>query len=289
MSSAKSAGLYEGTPEQRRALRAALRSVRMGSGLSDERLANLIMIDKEAGRVPGFPPDAPARVSRATVQRYRADETDPELAKASPAIAGLIYNFLLQSEVVRSPLSVDRLVRSDHPLSGLMQKMMQQFGASRSQIDLAALTSLEGAFFLYRKAWTSQTVPTFIRTVLTFERHGDVMTYREAQRYRDSVAQLAVDEAETGFVMPFGSNIVMLGGSERTDGLKFFTAHSFYNAPDGVGRTETFSGNLIAVYGKGPHPGFPFYATRVGDAEKSECAFFSEGELDETLRKRIDA
>lgn len=277
------AGLYEGTFEQRRALRTALQSARTVSGLSDERLADLIMADKGAGRIPGFPKEHPARVSRATLQRYRTDAADPDLAKASPAIAGLIYNFLLQSTAVRTSLAMGQMVRSDHPLSSLMQEMMRQFGATRSQIDLAALASLEGTFHLYRKAWTSQKAATYIRTVLSFERHGDVMTYREVQHYRDTVAGLDVDEAETGLVMPFGSNIVMLGRAERTDGLKFFSIHTFYKAPDGINLTSSFGGNLIAVYGKGSHPGFRFHAVRISENEKLSCVFYAEDELDEKL------
>ncbi|MCF6217080.1 MAG: hypothetical protein L3J58_13040 [Emcibacter sp.] len=99
---------YSGSLEQKRALIAALRLLHE-KGVGDKVLAHAIKIACENGKILGFPAETKAEVSRATIQRYR-EKYDPEKAHMKYSSAGLMYNFLLQSETFATPLLADRVL-----------------------------------------------------------------------------------------------------------------------------------------------------------------------------------
>lgn len=278
--------LFDGTREQRRALRAALKELN-AKRISDERIAILLERDVTQGRIPGFQQNSVAPVTRPTIQRIRTAD-DEALFNVRPSTAGVLYNFLTQSEELRTSLFDSSVkVHSEHTLAPLLEALKHHVGATEGPLNNPKMKSLKGNFYLYRKAWTSFDADTYVRCVLSFDWVGDALFYSEEQKFYDTVAQLPVDEKDHGLVLPYGMNVILMGKGERKDLLKFFSFHDFTPYPDGHQKVHAMSGNFIAVYSKGPHPGFQAFARRVPDDEEPIPKFYAEGELDETIRNRL--
>ncbi len=278
-------GEYDGSMVQRLALRRALKDLNE-QRVSDQRVTSLLLDAKGQGRIPGFPRQSRASLSRATIQRIReADEN--RLASMRHGTMAMVYNFLCQSEELGTELYDARTrVHSAHSHAPLLEALQRHLGAQRGPLTSDDLRSLEGTFHLYRKAWTTPNHDTYIRCVLRFEWIGDALFYTEEQRFHDPIAKVPVHETDSGVVLPYGMNVVLLGHSESKDLLKFFSLHDFFPYPDGVQPVHTIAGNFIAVYSKGPHPGFRAFAQRVEEGEASP-AFFGVGELDPAILEKL--
>ena len=268
---------FDGTRDKRYALRAALIQLHAAS-VSDQRVTDQVNTSLKANRVPNFPSLTTKPISRPTVQRIRT-ASDGELLGFRATTLGKIYNCLCHCEELPSGL-YDQTIRiqSAHDLAPLLQALQSHIGARDGPLDNRKLKSLEGVFHFYREAWTSPNSDTYIQCILRFDWVGDALFYTEEQRFHDPIANLPVDETDIGVVLPFGMNVVLLGRGKQKDMLKFFSIHDFDTFPDGHLQVHAFSGNFIAVYGKGPHPGFRGYARRV-EPHESDTAFFNEGEL----------
>lgn len=277
---------YSGRMDQRRALRDALVGLN-NARTSDQKVANLMRRYLEDGKVPNFP-KAKNPPTRATIQRMRVAANE-ELDRAHASTIGPLYNFLCVCEELTSSL-YNRTVRihSAHKLAPLLEAVQHNMGAVDGPLDNRKLKSLEGTFYLFRKAWTSPYAESYVRCVLRFDWVGDALFYSEEQKFFDTVEKLPTDELDNGIVVPFGMNVVLLGRGQDKDLLKFFSFHDFTPYPDGHQHVHRMSGNFIAVYSKGPHPGFGAYARRVEEEEgEPTCAFYAPGELDEETIFRI--
>lgn len=276
---------FDGSRAQRKALRQALQTLHAREE-SDQRICDLLGRYIAAGRVPSFPADTTAVLSRPTIQRIRVAD-DKTLAGIRPPTMGALYNFLCHSEELKTLLYDDSVkIRSAHEFAPLLESLHRHVGANDGPLTNKKLKSLEGVFHLYRKAWTSPDVETYVRCVLKFEFVGDALFYSEEQKFHDSVADLPVDEVDSGVVLPFSMNVVLLGKGTEKDVLKFFSIHDFSAFPDGHQKVHWFAGNFIAVYGKGPHPGFTAYAKRVSPEDASP-KFYAPDELDPSIVKRL--
>lgn len=200
-----------------------------------------------------------------------------------------MYYFLQQSAELRTELYSDgKPIRSSHEYAPLLDVFQRALGALDGPLSIEKLKSLSGAFYLYRKAWTSPYADSYVRCVLRFEWIGEALFYTEEQKFYDSVEKLPVDETDEGIVIPFGMNVALLGRGTEKDLLKFFSLHDFTPYPDGHQHVHRMSGNFIAIYGKGPHPGFGAFARRVEESEgEPTCAFFEPGALDDDTVWRI--
>ncbi len=272
---------FSGKPEQRGAVRAALRLLH-SKRISDQRIANLLATYLNAGRIPEYPRSTTPAVSRATIQRVRVCD-DRALLGIRPMTIGLLYNFLCQCGELKTDLYDDTvIIRSSHPMAPLLESLQRHLKAHGGPLSNQSMRSLEGTFHLYRKAWTSPNAPTYIRSILSFNWSGDALFYKEEQSYFDDVAQLPVNETDHGVVHPFGMNVVLIGKDSQKDLLKFFSIHDLTPYPDGHQQVHAFTGNFIAVYSKGPHPGFRAYALRV-DSDEASCGFLHQAEVDEMV------
>lgn len=272
---------FNGRPEQRRALRAALAGLHAGR-VSDQRVADLLAAYLDEDRVAGYPRASTPPVSRPTIQRIRCAD-DQTLISMRPSTIGILYNFLCHCEELKTELyDASVRVHSAHELAPLLEALQRHVGAKEGPLTNASQRSLEGTFELYRRAWTSPHASAFIRCVLRFEWVGDALFYTEEQRFHDRLARLPVDETDRGVVMPYGMNVVMIGRGGSKDLLKFFSIHDLTPFPDGHLKVHAFAGNFIAVYSKGPHPGFRAYALRV-EPEEAQTGFFLEEEMDEAI------
>lgn len=170
----------------------------------------------------------------------------------------------------------------------MFDMFQRSIGATDGPLNNAKLKSLEGDFYLYRKAWTSPYADTYVRCVLSFEQVGEAMFYTETQKFFDTVEGLPTDEVDEGIVLPFGMNVVLIGRGTEKDLMKFFSFHDFTTYPDGHQHVHRMSGNFVAVYSKGPHPGFGAFARRVTEEDGvPTAAFYGPGELDEDTIARI--
>lgn len=276
---------YDGKSDKRRELRAALEQLH-AANISDQRITDVVNQYLRDNQIHGFPRDTARNLSRPTVQRVRT-ATDQQLAGFSANTLGKLYNCLCHCEELPTGL-YDRSIRvqSAHELAPLLQSMESHFGARDGPLDNRKLKSLEGTFHLYRKAWTTPASPSYIRCVLRFDWVGDALFYTEEQTFFDPIANLPVNEKDQGIAFPFGMNVVLLGRGQKKDLLKFFSIHDFDTFPDGHLQVHAFTGNFIAVYGKGPHPGFRGYARRTS-AEEASPAFYLEDELEPDILARL--
>ena len=274
---------YNGDLEQKRALISALRLLHR-KGFSDEQLELAIEKACRNGKIRGFQRDSGAKVSRPTIQRYR-EKYDPETAQMKHNSAGLMYNFLLQSREFETPLLVDAtLTDTSHELSPLISQFLQHFGAKNEPFDKDVLKSLEGTFHAYRKAWSSIKKKTFIRSVVKFERHGSSLIYTDTQDYYDPISDTRVHQSDTGFVVPFNVNVIMIGKGAGRELLKFCALHDFTPYPNGIDPIDAFEGSFTVVYNKRQHLGFQVLARRV-KPEKSQSKFYNEGEVDKEIER----
>lgn len=273
-----SLGRYRDDPEQRLALRAALRALHSAS-YSDQKITDLLNTYRDRGRLPGHSKETTKPISRPSVQRLRT-ATDAELMGARRETISKLYNFLSCCEELPTDIYSETVrIQSAHELAPLLQAFQMHMGAKDGPLDNRKLKSLAGTFHLIRDAWTSPDAQTFIQCVLHFEWVGDALFYTEQQQFFDTVTGLPVDETDTGIALPFGMNVVLIGRGQSKDLLKFFSIHDFDTFPDGLLPVHAFSGNFIAVYGKGPHPGFRAIARRV-EPDTAETKFLLADELD---------
>jgi len=278
-------GYYEGTRAQRIALRNALAFLK-GTGESDQKIADLLSKYIEGGLVANFPKKSSRAISRPTIQRIRSAKDD-ELDGIRPSTAGALYNFLCCCEELKTDLyNNDIRIHSSHELAPMLEAIQKHVGAKRGPLDNEQVGSLEGVFYLYRKAWTSPNAETYVRCVLRVERVGDAMFYTEKQQFYDNIAELPINETDTGVVLPFGMNVVLIGKGSKKDLLKFFSFHDFTPYPDGHQKVHSMAGNFIAVYSKGPHPGFRAFAKRTDD-NNATPKFYGPNELESEIIAKL--
>ncbi len=250
------------------------------------QLEYAIVKARREGKIRGFKRDGGARVSRATIERYR-DQYNAETSKMKHNSAGLMFNFLLQSEEFETPLLMDSILTdTSHKLSPLISHFVDNFGAKKGMYDKEVLKSLVGTFHVYRKAWSSIESKTYIRSILKFERHGNALIYTDEQEYFDPVSDTEVNQSDTGFVVPFNMNVVMIGRGNNNELLKFGALHGFAPYPNGVEQLDSFYGIYLVIYGMWQQLGTTIYAKRV-PTDKARSEFYSEGELDADIERRL--
>ncbi|PHR93135.1 MAG: hypothetical protein COA69_04075 [Robiginitomaculum sp.] len=274
---------YNGSLEQKIALIDALNELQT-KGISSAKLMHKINDARKKGMILGFTKDSGVEISRATIERYR-DDYDPKTARMRYDSAGLMYNFLLQSKDFNTALLVDSaLTDTAHELSPLINQFMQHFGTKNEPFDKDVLKSLEGTFHAYRKAWSSIKKKTFIRSVVKFERHGSSLIYTDTQDYYDPISDTLVHQSDTGFVVPFNVNVIMIGKGAGRELLKFCALHDFTPYPNGIDPIDAFEGSFTVVYNKRQHLGFQVLARRV-KPERAQSKFYNEGEVDKEIER----
>jgi hypothetical protein len=280
--------LYRDQDNQRLALFATLKELNE-RGVTDQALANAIYESKKSDRIPEFGEHHKATVSRATINRYRLS-TDPYLRAGNRMQIALLYNFLATTPDFISSLSGGGArVTSAHELAPLLQALQDHVGQTRGELVSDDLQSLVGTYMVYRSAWTSPGSDLYISSVMTFEWVGNGLFYTDVQDYLDPATTHRLDEIDTGVALPFGMNIVLLARGHNHKVLKFSSIYDLYHFPNGLQKVIRFSGNAMAISGKGPHPGFPFAALRVTEPDQAVSRIFDRSELPnriyETLHK----
>lgn len=274
--------LYRDQDNQRLALFAALKELNE-RGVTDQALANAIYEFKKSNRIPEFGEHHKATVSRATINRYRLS-TDPYLRAGSRMQIALLYNFLVTTPDFISSLSGGGVrVTSAHELAPLLQALQDHVGPKRGQLNFEDLKSLVGSFMVFRQAWTSQRPDDFMTSVMTFEWVGNGLFFTDQQDYPDPATPHRVNEHDTGVALPFGMNVVLLARGQNHEVLKFASINELYHFPNGWQHVTRFSGNAMAISGKGPHPGYPFAAVRIDESNQAVSKIIDRSELPEGI------
>lgn len=269
---------YRGNEAQRIKLHSALKELHE-RGVTDLALTNAINKAKSANQIAEFPQSNATSVSRATINRYRKS-LDRTLAVGRRDQIALVYNFLAQSnDFPTALLDPARQVQSSHALAPLLQMMMAHVGPRHGQILPDDMESLAGTYHVYRRAWTSQDDDAFIVTVMVMHWIGNGLFFEDEQSYRDPSANQPIDERDVGLALPFGMNVVLLARGENHEVLKFYSIDDMYPFPDRRRPVLRFSGNAIAVSGKGPHPGYPIAALRAEPNDLTGSKMIHRSEL----------
>lgn len=278
--------MFRDLDEQRLSLFAALRELN-DRGITDKALESALLNAKASDRIPEFGKDHKAYVSRATINRYRRSP-DPYLRSGNRTQIGLLYNFLVTTPDFISRLSSEgKRLTSAHKLAPLLQALHDHVGPIGGQLTQEHLKSFQGTFMVYRQAWTSTDPDDFMTSVMTFDWVGNGLFFTDKQDYPDPSTPHHVDEIDTGVMLPFGMNVVLLARGQNDEVLKFASIHDMHRFPNGRQEVTRFSGNAMAIAGKGPHPGYPFAAIRVDDPEQAVSTVINRSDLPEKIAKAL--
>lgn len=217
---------FDGSFDQRKAVRRALKDLHE-AGYSDRHIVDQLARDVSAGKVAGVAKSPTSPISRPTLNRIRQADDDVLMSIRTPQMKA-VYAFLRQSNELKTKLHEEsQPIRSSHHLAPFLDSFQRTMRAKDGPLTNEKLKSLVGAFYLYRKAWTSPYADSYVRCVLRFEWVGEALFYTEEQQFYDSVEKLPVDETDEGVVIPFGMNVALLGRGTEKDLLKFFSLHDF--------------------------------------------------------------
>lgn len=186
---------------------------------------------------------------------------------------------LLVTQVAKE-LEFERINR-EFPEGELAYQMAHAFSADTGGYGYAAVGNFEGTFVCYRRAWASGYADHFQRSRIRIF-FDNKWTIEEMQDI--SLGGHAVDERNTGPILPFGSNFF---ATMRSDSVfKFLGISGFYPEPGTHKTVQLFFGHGQGISGKGPHPGYPYVCSRIdgrmeiGDKAKEQSEY---KHLEETL------
>lgn len=126
------------------------------------------------------------------------------------------------------------------------------------------LSKLDGAFELFRPAWTTPARrDRILVSRLLFTTGGGFTHFREEQDYTDpGYHNAVVKETEEGAVFFTAANIVLFGFGLNAERVKLFIVHSWHDALNGPLPVTHLSGIMIGVSGRRQEQGYPFVAIR---------------------------
>lgn len=182
------------------------------------------------------------------------------LINAQPHKKRLVYEFL-----ERSPEFRTEIYRPEGLLPSGFLAYAAEGSARLAQPFAKDLSKLDGAFELFRPAWTTPTRRNrVVVSRLLFKTRGGFTSFREEQDYTDpGYHNVRILEADEGAVLFTAANLVFFGLGVNAERVKFFVADSWHDALNGPLPVTRLSGTMIGVSGRSPHPGYPFVAIRT--------------------------
>jgi hypothetical protein len=140
-----------------------------------------------------------------------------------------------------------------------------------------------GPFAMFRRLWSQPEGKFYIRSIVTFTHEDGVFLYDEKQDFFDPVKNIQRTETDKGFVQIFGFNVYMMALGHAVHCLKFLVMHDSDPVLDGKTKAGICRGNMIAIAGRGPHPGFKFIMKRIVDGDM-ESKIVPENDLDDDTK-----
>ena len=127
------------------------------------------------------------------------------------------------------------------------------------------LSKLDGAFELYRPAWTTpHRRDRVLVSKLLFTTENGFTRFREEQDYIDSEFQNArVRETDEGAVFFTAANIILMGFGVNAERVKLYAVNSWFDSLSGELSVTRLSGSMMGVSGRRDQKGFPFVAVRA--------------------------
>lgn len=206
---------------------------------------------------------------------------------AQPHKKRLVYEFL-----ERSPEFATNIYRPE----GRLPRGFLSFAAEHSE-RLAKpfdkdLSKLDGAFELYRPAWTTpHRRDRVLVSKLLFTTENGFTRFREEQDYIDPEFQNArVREMDEGAVFFTAANIIFMGFGVNAERVKLYAASSWFSSLSGELPVTRFSGSMMGVSGRRDQKGYPFVAVRSSKAFEditTEIASASDSRFDEETRAAL--
>jgi len=250
------------TDEYNKGLFAALTQLAAEKGAL-ERLAGAINNDgraqaTERARKGVKHKDRLTLVASSTLARWQ-DEGLARVSNAQPHKKRIVYEFL-----ERTPEFRTELYRPEGQLPPGFLSYAAAFGARLAQPFDKDLSKLDGAFELFRPAWTTpERSDRVLVSRLKFTTEAGFTRFREEQDYIDPVYHDAqIQETDEGAVFFTAASIIMFSLGVNAERVKFFVADSWQDALNGPLPVIRLSGMMMGVSGRRHHPSFPFVAIR---------------------------
>ena len=156
----------------------------------------------------------------------------------------------------QNPTSGNATISDDYIVNGLLEK----FSTPGKGFPYNHINSMAHTYELYRKSWVDQNSSEFfLRSHMEIIKQGSIYIFTEKQKFEASGEK--IDEVDKGYIIPYSTNFYVLSNSSHC--MKFYDFHYFSPEPGNDTVVNDLRGNMIAVAGKGPHPGFKIYARRV--------------------------
>lgn len=126
------------------------------------------------------------------------------------------------------------------------------------------LSKLDGAFEVFRPAWTTPARrDRVLVSRLLFRTSGGFTRFREEQDYIDDAYHDAhILEADEGAVMFTAANLVLFGFGVNAERVKLYVADTWQDALNGPLPIIRLSGTMMGISGRRENPSFPFVAFR---------------------------
>lgn len=201
-------------------------------------------------------------VAESTLVRWQAEGLE-RITNAQPHKKRIVYEFLERSQEFRTAL-----YRPDGNLPPGFLAYVAVHAARLTRPFEKDLSKLDGAFTLYRPAWTTPERRDRVlvsRLALTTE--GGFTRFREEQDYVDEEFHGAqINEIDEGAVLFTAGNIIMFSLGVNAKRVKLFAVSAWFDQLQGPLPVVRLSGTMIGISGRRDNHSFPFVAIRSKQA-----------------------
>lgn len=197
-------------------------------------------------------------IAESTLVRWQAEGL-ARVMNAQPHKKRIVYEFLERAVEFRTTLYCP-----ETNLPAGFMAYAAAHGQRLAQPFQKDLRNLDGAFTLYRPAWTTpERCDRVLVSRLEFVTKGGFTRFREEQDFYDDILHGAhVHEIDDGAVTFVAGNIVLLGIAVDGDRAKLFVANNWFHELDGAKPVAYLKGSMVCIAGRHEHPQFPFVAVR---------------------------
>ncbi|MBI1238289.1 MAG: hypothetical protein GC199_02995 [Alphaproteobacteria bacterium] len=251
------------TDEQNRLLFEALTQLAAEKGAL-ERLTGAINADKRALATDLARRGDKHQANKALLDPSTLDRWQKEglarLTNAQPHKKRLVYEFLERSPDFRTDL-----YRPEGQLPPGFLAYIAEHGARMVQPFVKDLSKLDGAFELFRPAWTTPARRNRVLVSrLLFTTSRGFTRFREEQDYIDTgYHDMRVQETDEGAVLFVAGSIILFGFGVNAERVKLFVTESWYDSLDSPSPVMMLSGTMIGVSGGTHQRAYPFRAVRT--------------------------
>ena len=264
---------WEGTRAQDEQLWQALDEALKLQGWPAQRLAAAINSDQRSlDSIRAWGDKSKSVIDDGTLARWHAHGV-AKIAKARTYKKQAIYEFFERTANPRTSLY--------RPADGLpagLAAFAAQFSERIKEPFAEDLSNLDGVYRMFRPAWTIPKLrhERIMISRLTIETSGGFTRFREHQYYQDPDSKnMIINQTDDGAVLSMSGNFVFFGIGRDGHGCKIYAAWDYYPLPRKSVKVQRLIGSMMGINGTGPHPSYPFIASRSSDPyEEIEMGIF---------------